>query len=205
MSDMIKAVVFDVFGTLCRIGDKRRPFRQVAALSREPGRAMEIMARPVGLAGYAAEVAPDLDPAALVRLERDLHEELLSVELYPETSQVLRVLRNHGIKIGLASNLAQPYAIPVHHLLPFGLDAYAWSFDVGAIKPDPSVYQCVLDQLGCQPNQALMVGDTYAADYEGARSAGLRALHLDRNAVDCHAPVIATLRGVLDHLGLPAA
>jgi FMN phosphatase YigB (HAD superfamily) len=84
------------------------------------------------------------------------------------------------MKIAIASNLAQPYAEPLLRLLPFKRDAYAWSFEVGCLKPDPRIFQRTCEVLAIGPKDALMVGDTLEADYVGARAVGMRALHLER-------------------------
>lgn len=65
-------------------------------------------------------------------------------------------------------------------LLPFELNSYAWSFQVSALKPDPRIFQRACEVLGVEPGDGLMVGDSLEADYHGARAAGMRALHLDR-------------------------
>lgn len=77
------------------------------------------------LAGTTQLFGVNLLAAALASLENDLCAELASVALYPDASATLTVLRQAGIKIGVCSNLAAPYAIPVLKLLPFRLDAYA--------------------------------------------------------------------------------
>ena len=175
----IKAIVLDAYGTLCEIKDKRGPFAKLARLSPDRAKARELlMTRPLSLREAATELhaeGVDLDA-----LEADLHAELASISLFPEVTAALEAVREQGLKLAIASNLAQPYAEPVLRLLPFPLDAYAWSFEVGALKPDPRIFRWTLEALGVEPADALMVGDTQQADYEGARAVGMRALHLDR-------------------------
>jgi FMN phosphatase YigB (HAD superfamily) len=45
------------------------------------------------------------------------------------------------------------------------------SFEVGAIKPDPEIFQTTLTQLGVEAGNAVMVGDSDEAD-GGARAIG---------------------------------
>jgi len=130
----------------------------------------------------------------LDELEADLAVELASVRLYPEVIEMLEAVRARGFKIAIASNLAAPYAAPLLRLLPFKLDVYAWSFEVGYLKPDPRIYRWTCHRLGIEPEQALMVGDTFVADYEGARGAGMHALYLDRAGTSKHdVPSLMTL------------
>ncbi|MFZ6759367.1 HAD family hydrolase [Undibacterium sp. Ji50W] len=73
--------------------------------------------------------------------------EIDSLSLYPDTTSTLLELRKAGLKIAVCSNLAGPYAAPVMALLPVTLDAYIWSFEVRAIKPEPIIYSSVSDAL----------------------------------------------------------
>lgn len=50
------------------------------------------------------------------------------------------------------------------------------SEEAGAIKPDPVIYQAALVRAGCLAEEAVMVGDSWAADVCGALDAGLRAV-----------------------------
>jgi HAD superfamily hydrolase (TIGR01509 family) len=188
MQGAIRAVAFDLFGTLVELAEPRNPYgRLLAALglgAAERAQARRrLMSEPIGLAGVAPALGLELEPHVLAEAEQDLYRELASVRLFPEVADVLRRLRAEGFRIALASNLALPYAVPVRLLLPFELDAQAWSFELGAIKPDAAFYAQLCRRLGCAPADVLMVGDTFANDVEGARAAGLQALHLDRSGV----------------------
>ncbi|TXG97145.1 MAG: hypothetical protein E6R15_03820 [Zoogloea sp.] len=39
------------------------------------------------------------------------------------------------------------------------MDAYVWSFEVRAIKPDPIIYQAACEALHVKPGEILMIGD----------------------------------------------
>lgn len=189
MKPPIRAVAFDLFGTLVEIADKRNPYgRILTALKLTDDKRAEarrrLMSEPIGLAGIAPAFGRELDPQVLADAEQDLYRELASVRLYPEAADTLRRLRADGLRIAIASNLALPYSVPVRLLLQFELDAYAWSFEVGAIKPDAAFYGELCRRLDCPAEEILMVGDTFANDYQGAMAAGLQALHLDRSGGD---------------------
>jgi putative hydrolase of the HAD superfamily len=59
---------------------------------------------------------------------------------------------------------------------------------VGVAKPDPKIFELALEQLGIAPEGAIHVGDTPAADVDGARAAGVRPVlidpHDDHGALD---------------------
>jgi HAD superfamily hydrolase (TIGR01549 family) len=109
-------------------------------------------------------------------------------------------LQRRGIKIALCSNLAEPYAAPIQRLLPVQLDAYAWSFERKAMKPDRALYEEVCEMLDCAPKQVLMVGDTQLADVDGPRRAGMQAILLDRKQTQDTKDTLSTLNGVLTML-----
>lgn len=127
----VRAVVFDAFGTLVHLGERRYPFLALQALMQAAGRtkqptdAARIMTNHVGLAGAAALFGVQLPASDLAPLERDLQAELEGVSLFPESASVLHELAARGLKLGICSNLAAPYALPVRLLLPLTLSAYA--------------------------------------------------------------------------------
>ena len=185
-SSVVRVILFDVYGTLVKIHDKRAPFRQLIQIGADQGRkpcaedAEILMGQPVGLLDAAELLGIRLMDADRERLERDLHAEVASIVPFSDTLRALDELKNRGFKIGLCSNLALQYAAPVLSALPRALDAYIWSFDAGAIKPDPAIYAHACRQLCCAPGDVLMVGDTVEADVDGPRSFGMQAILLDR-------------------------
>ncbi len=50
---------------------------------------------------------------------------------------------------------------------------------VGVAKPDPKIFELALERLGIAPDAAIHVGDTPAADVDGARAAGVRPVLID--------------------------
>ena len=105
----IKAVAFDAYGTLIEIGEKRRPFAKLAALSGQGAIASPLTER-IGLEQFYAAVGQHSDAPSLKSLQRDLAVELASTHAYPEAAFVLGQLRDRGIRTAVASNLAMPYA-----------------------------------------------------------------------------------------------
>lgn len=198
----VKAVLFDAFGTLCDIRTRRRPFARLARFHPDRRRARQlIMTRALSLRDAAHEL--QVHDVNLAMLDHHLATELASIHLYPEAIEVLGDLRAHGFRIGIVSNLAAPYAEPLLRLLPFVPDACAWSFEVGYLKPDPRIFSWICERLDVAASEALMVGDTFADDYEGAVASGLNALHLDRKGIGNQrkaAATIQTLDGILPAL-----
>lgn len=199
----IKAVVFDVFGTLVRITERRRPYRRLQDLLLQHGRcrtqedATTFMTVDLDFSEVPAYFGCPLPVESLAPLREDLDAELRSISLFADVEAVISVLKKSGCKLALCSNLAKPYAAPVRGLLP-GLDVYMWSFEAGAVKPDPRIYDRLCSTLGCKPGSVLMVGDTLEADCDGPIAFGMRALHLNRDGHS--AGSVSNLHEVLNYL-----
>lgn len=119
--------------------------------------------------------------------------------LYEEVGEVLRGLHQAGVKIGLISNTQRCLASFERHFELEGLFAVALSsFEHGYMKPHPSIFEAALRATGVAAGDAVMVGDSYAHDVEGALRAGMRAVLVARaGSPDPHppeVPVITNLR-----------
>lgn len=60
------------------------------------------------------------------------------------------------------------------------VDALVVSEEVGAAKPDPRIFRVALKRSHVAPEDAVMVGDSWERDVQGARSAGVRAVWFNR-------------------------
>jgi len=190
-----RAVAFDAFGTLAHIGRKRHPFERLIRQARDQAAALPSpMVQSIGLTEYAATLGlphPD-DELAM------LDEELATIVLYPDTLNALRRVREQGVKVAVASNLALPYAAPLKALLGDLVDIWHFSFDAGAIKPERAFYAGLTDRLGCEASDLLMVGDTWRDDIVGAVGAGSRARWVDREGCASHARRFIAVRELGD-------
>lgn len=101
---------------------------------------------------------------------------------YPETESVLRALRGLGVSLHVVSNNTDYLLESVRRLGWDGrFDSLTYSQEAGAEKPDRRVFELALRRAGCLPEDGLFVGDSWEADYLGARRAGLRAVWLNRD------------------------
>ncbi len=133
---------------------------------------------------------------------RDIYGEWAACQhfsLYDDVEDVLRDLHRTGLKIGLISNTQRCLSSFERHFALEGLFSVALSsFEHGYMKPHRSIFEAALKATGARPEQAVMVGDSYAHDIEGALGAGLRAVLVCRSGLAEPAapgvPVIASLR-----------
>ena len=100
---------------------------------------------------------------------------------YPETLVALETLRRTVYHLGVISNASHrlPQMLAECRVLDF-FETVTYSSEVGAEKPDPRIFRRAIAQAGTSPERAVHVGDSYEADYLGARNAGLHAFVLMR-------------------------
>lgn len=132
-----------------------------------------------GFTEVAKLFGKDIPAQLLQELNEDLRDDLRAITLYEDTTSTLERLRQSGFKLALCSNLAKPYGEAVFSRLP-KLEAYAWSYEVGSIKPELQIYQCLIDQLNCEAEEVLFIGDTPIADVSGPIAFGMSARLIDR-------------------------
>lgn len=194
----MKIVVFDAFGTLFQIGERKFPYRQLMLWLRENGRAAlpddaaRIMSLDVSLAELANEFSTAIPVEFVSKWEAGLRQELDSIRLFPDSLEAIQAVQAAGLSVGLCSNLAAPYGSIVRALLP-ALDVYALSYEVGAVKPDPKVYRSIISMAQCRPEDVLFIGDSAEADLHGPKRFGMNAILLDRGRNGLLSTVVAAL------------
>jgi HAD superfamily hydrolase (TIGR01549 family) len=200
----LRAVLFDVDFTLVRPGPELGPEGYVRVgrrhgLELDPDRYAEARERAV----VSLQRDPDLrhdeeiwiafterivrgmggESEAAYRCAAEIEgawERSENFSLYEDALPVLAELRSHGLKIGLVSNGARDLAEFVeHHGLD--VDAAVGSRTHGKVKPDPTIFEAALSQLGVEAAETAMVGDSPEDDVEGARAVGIRAFLVDRD------------------------
>lgn len=196
----IEAVLFDYSGTLFRLEEDESWFHGMEVDDREvdghvQAELMRRMTAPTGrhveMSPQARDVwanrdlAPHLHREAYLHVLResglaDEHAESLYGLLidplnwtpYPDTADVLRGLHRRNIRTAVVSNIAfdvRP-AFASIGAAEF-VDEFVLSFEVGAVKPDPAIFETALARLGVAAGSALMIGDSDEAD-GGARAVG---------------------------------
>ena len=101
--------------------------------------------------------------------------------MFPGAVDLLRTLRDRGIKLGIVTNgLSETHREKIA-LLEIGqyFDAIFLSDEVGMVKPDPLLFAHACRTLGGAPAHAAMVGDRYDRDIRGALEAGLYTIWLN--------------------------
>ena len=183
-----RAVLFDYSGTLFRLNEDDRWFAGMCLDADQRAEVMDRLTHPSAEVTHHAWAHRDLDPvlhreAYLHVLQisglGDEHAETLYQRVidpahwtpYPDTAAVLRGLRDRGVRTAVVSNIAWDIRATFADL-GADPDDFVLSFEVGAVKPDPRIFETALARLGVNASDALMVGDSVEND-GGARALGI--------------------------------
>lgn len=116
---------------------------------------------------------------------RNIEQEIDQASLFPDTIEHLEMIKSHGLKTGLISNLATPYKQLVYDLgLEKYFDTITFSCDIGLQKPQQEIYFKTLQELQVNPQNTIMIGDSERNDYIAPRKLGIQAYHLQRDYIN---------------------
>lgn len=102
-------------------------------------------------------------------------------ELYNDVLPALRTLRAGGLRLGLISNTHRSLgSFQSHFELDDLVSVAVSSCEHGYNKPHPSIFRTALRLMSVEPEEAVMVGDSFRHDIEGARAVGMRGVLLRR-------------------------
>lgn len=172
----IRAIALDAFGTLIQYGQRLAPYSRLVGARGEGAARLPFLTRDVPVATFATELGME---HLLPEIEADLADELAGLRLFAEVPELLARARRAGLRLAVCSNLAAEYGPAVRGLLP-SLDAYILSYEVGAAKPNPAIFQRVCETLDCAPGEVMFSGDSRRCDVDGPQAFGMQARHLDR-------------------------
>jgi putative hydrolase of the HAD superfamily len=86
-----------------------------------------------------------------------------------------------NLKLGVLSNFdSRLYTVLEVLDLAKYFSTVTISTEVNAAKPQPEIFIAALEKYRCEPHLACHIGDSLKEDYQGAKSAGLNAIWLDR-------------------------
>lgn len=102
------------------------------------------------------------------------------VRLDEEMVRWLEALQAAGVKTAILSNMGVDLRMYTEHQFAWlaRCDARTFSCDVGAIKPEATIYRRCLDQLGIAPSEALFIDDRQD-NVEAAEALGLTGLRFE--------------------------
>ena len=102
--------------------------------------------------------------------------------VYPDVRPALEKWNRLGIELGVLSNFDSRLfsVLRALNLIDF-FTSVTISSQVGAAKPDAQIFAAGLEKHRCDAAEAWHIGDSLKEDYQGASSAGLRAILIERS------------------------
>jgi putative hydrolase of the HAD superfamily len=217
-----RAVLLDAMGTLLTFADPAPRLRAALRdrLGIDVGEDAARAAIRAEIAYYRAHLHRGRDAASLAALRADCAAAMrpalgldapvavltaalldaLAFSAYPDSAPALRALRALGVRLVVVSNwdaslherLAETGLAPL-------VDGAVASAELGAAKPDGAMFERGLAIAGVDRGAAWHVGDSVAADVEGALAAGVRPVLIARDS-PAEAPAGVPLIRRLDEL-----
>jgi len=125
-------------------------------------------------------------------LVRYIREEATSTRWhvpFPETEETVRQLRALGFSTHVISGHVDYLPLILANLGWSDLfDTVTFTQEVGVQKPDPRVFRFALQRAGRAAADSTFVGDSWEADYLGARRVGMSAVWLNRAGTPAPGP-----------------
>jgi HAD superfamily hydrolase (TIGR01509 family) len=184
---MIKAVIFDIDGTLVDSVDlharawqeafahfgKRIPFEKIRhQIGKGGDQLMPVFLSKEELEQFGEE---------LEKYRSDLfkREYLPQVKAFPRVRELFEAIRALGKKVALASSAKSDELDAYKRIANIQdlVEEETSSDDAEKSKPHPDIFQAALDKLKLKPDEAVVVGDT-PYDAEAAAKAGLKTICL---------------------------
>jgi len=205
---MIKAILFDFWGTLVENGIFPSPVKQSRYILRVrmPFKDFIIrfetalMTKPYADLNEAFNAVCqefELEPASFLieKLVGMWNKNELLGKPFLETLEVLDYLKEKKIKLGLISNTTPTITRVMEKFdLNKYFDATMYSYDEGLLKTDPEMFAKLLKKLKVKPEEAVMIGDSIPTDIIGSKNAGIRSILLDRMNKRMYFPKMVNMR-----------
>ena len=98
---------------------------------------------------------------------------------YDDCPTVLKTLRQRGFRLGIIANQLPGTEQRLRNWnLAQYFDVIAASSEIGAAKPDPTIFLYALGQAGCAPENAVMIGDRIGNDILPAKALGMKTVRI---------------------------
>ncbi len=96
---------------------------------------------------------------------------------FEDALETLEALKKLGYNLGIIANqkMGLSQRLDAWGLLKY-FDVVVASAEIGAAKPDKLIFQKALEMAGCQPHEAVMVGDRLDNDIIPAKSLGMKTV-----------------------------
>ncbi|MBU4502312.1 MAG: HAD family hydrolase [Nanoarchaeota archaeon] len=213
---MVKAIIFDFWGTLVENGVFPSPVRQVKYILRIEEHFSDYIVKfeevfmlkkydDLYSAFKAVCEAFNKKPEQFIldRLVGMWNKHKLLAKPFNETIGLLENLKKEGYKIALISNtdcFTTDDVLDKYDLRKY-FDHAVFSYDVKMLKTNPKMFENILKELDVDKSEALVVGDSIETDMNGAKAAGIKSILVDRRGRRDFNPKIKDLSELENYMG----
>jgi putative hydrolase of the HAD superfamily len=200
----LKAVFFDLGGTLIKTADVPEIFRRILwayGVKADPSLILEAQKAnekeldiesgviESGMAFWNSwnlaiikRLGVERDARFLAEKITELWWDYADLQFHPDVVDTLTQLRAKRVKTGIVTNsLKEDYERALQRLgATSHFDVAVGVDSCSSAKPDRKIFLHAIERLQLKPSDVLFVGDSVEKDYEGAKRAGLKPLLIDR-------------------------
>lgn len=140
----------------------------------------------------------DADAALAVRTAAAYRERYVQARrAVAGAAEFLEAVRARATVVVVSNNLLEEQQDKLRHCaLDRHVDVLVVSEEVGVSKPEARIYEVALERAGARADEAVMLGDSWVNDVEGARAAGIRAVWFNRDGRDAPDPAVPVIRSL---------
>ena len=210
---MVKAIIFDLQGTLVENGVYPSPLRQIKNILRIEAPFSDFVMRfekilMVGEFSSLKDAFASICEEFHLQPKDYLIEKMVGLwnknkllsQIYPDTIPTLTDLKSE-YKLILVANMD---CLSKDMIARFNLEKYfdliLLSCDTGLLKNEKGFYDVVFDKFHLEPEDILMVGDSIESDIETAKALGIKGVLVDRHNKREYAPKIIELSEIRSYL-----
>jgi HAD superfamily hydrolase (TIGR01509 family) len=117
----------------------------------------------------------------------------------PGALELLRAVRaeGHAVVVVTNNNVAEQQLKLERCGIGACIDLMVTSEEAGISKPDPGIFEFALTRVGALASDAVMLGDAWVADVEGARAAGITPVWFNPTRRPSPDPEVAELASLM--------
>ena len=210
---MVKAIIFDLQGTLVEKGVYPSPLRQIKNILRIDAPFSDFVMRfekvlMIGQYTSLKDAFSNVCEEFHLQPRDYLIEKMVGLwnknkllsQLYPDTIPTLTDLKSE-YKLILVANID---SLSKDMVTKFSLEKYfdliLLSCDTGLLKNEKGFYDVIIDTFNLEPEDMLMVGDSLESDIDTAKALGIKGVLVDRHNKREYLPKIVALSELRNYL-----
>jgi len=103
--------------------------------------------------------------------------------LYSESCEAVKRVRRLGLRTAIATSTPKPFFIKGLGQVEGLIDFICTGYEAGYEKSNPQIYRVILDLLGVEPSETVVIGDNPVLDIANSKMLGMKAIQIVREGV----------------------